>query len=175
MASNKEDFQEARETATPSTSESNLQTGKRKRVEEPTGNIKIQDENVALFRTYRKLNVKLVRCEQHKKYLKRCQQRDMVPKTLRSSIMPQVPDTTPDFLLKWEAAQLEYGRTLVKLLIEYWEKRCENITEQIELMKTELEEKTTGDEMDHIITLVEKTKISVEEEIRKKPTGQNNQ
>lgn len=172
---NNEDFVEA--PTEPSRSASTIQTNKRKRMEEeealqlginPT---RIQEKNVSLFRTYRKLNVKLVRCEQHKAYLTRCETRDMVPKTLKSNIQPQVPDTTPEFLFEWEDAQLEFGRTLVKLLIKYWNNRCQIISSQIETMEIRLRDKTTDAEMEHITSLIQKTKLSVEDEISKRPAN----
>lgn len=148
---------------------------KRKRTETDTTNPnaneqrqRVKEDNVALFRTYHKLNVKLIRSEQHHQYLNKCLSRDIVPKTLRSTIQPQVPDTTPKFVRKWEEAQLIHGRSLVKLLATYWEDRCKNIMEQIEELKQELQESTETEEMEHITQLIESTKLSVEKEINEK-------
>ena len=100
--SENEEFQEASNQPVPSISDEN-QKNKRKRTEEPnnpddtTANVlrRIQDTNVPSFRAYRKINVKLVRCEHHLGYLNKCISRDTIPKTLRINIKPQVPDTTP--------------------------------------------------------------------------------
>ncbi|CAC5391410.1 unnamed protein product [Mytilus coruscus] len=86
---------------------------------------RVSEDNVAIFRTYRELNVKLINGQQHYQYSNKCLSRDIVPKTLRSTIQPQVPDTTPKFPRHWEQAQLNHGRSLVKLLANYWEDRCQ--------------------------------------------------
>lgn len=153
---------------------------KRKRTEEGrtpgtnNGATRVSEDNVALFRTYRKLNVKLVRSRQHHDYLLKCTDRDFVPKTLRSTIQPQVPDTTPKFLKQWEQEQLDHGRRLVKLLATYWDERCKHINGQINELKQELVDSTDDEEMEHINRLIESTKISVEKEIRSKPQQQQN-
>ena len=84
----------------PSTSASDHQSSKPKRTNsttnEPTIN-KIQETNVALFRTYRKLHVKLIRCKHHNLYLMECAANDMVHKTLRSNLRAPVLYSTTCF------------------------------------------------------------------------------
>ncbi|CAC5378318.1 unnamed protein product [Mytilus coruscus] len=169
-----EEFKEASNEPIPSIS-AETQSNKRKRIyeeekaDEPThtdGPQRIQEKNVPSFRAFRKLNVKLVRCQQHHMYLNKCKNKDTIPKTLRVNIKPQVPDTTPRFLIKWETAHIEFSRTLVGLLQEYWKERCENIKTQISDMAEDLNTNTEPAEMELITNLIERTKISVEEEIQ---------
>ncbi|CAG2207585.1 unnamed protein product [Mytilus edulis] len=148
-----EEFQEASNQPIPSIS-AELQTNKRKR----TNGDQASEST--------KLNVKLVRCQQHQNYLNKCKNRDTIQKTLRINIRPQVPDTTPSFLIKWETTQIEFSRKLVGLLQEYWQTRCETITTQIADMEKDLNSTTEPAKMELITNLIERTKISVEREIQ---------
>jgi hypothetical protein len=95
-------------------------------------NQKVSEENLAIFRALRKLHMKLHRTKNHAAYLERCCTQDIIPKTLRVKIIPQIPDSTAAFLLKWEEAHLNFSRSLIRLLSEYWNNRVKYIEQQIE-------------------------------------------
>lgn len=87
-------------------------------------NFRVTQDNLAEFRTLRKINIKHVRSTHHLKYLTTCLENRNPPKSLRFNIKPQVPDTTPRFLVQWETAQINFSLELVKQLIGYWSERC---------------------------------------------------
>ncbi|XP_062617398.1 uncharacterized protein LOC134279072 [Saccostrea cucullata] len=115
---------------------------------------KISEENVAIFRTLRKLHIKLQRTKSHAAYLHKCQQQDLIPKTLRAKIIPQIPDSNALFLLKWEEAHLNFSRSLIRLLYEYWNTRINTINTQILDLKSQLKNKENTNEMEHINDLL---------------------
>lgn len=143
--------------ATTSASELNLQP--------PAAN-RISEANVAVFRALRKLHIKLTRTQHHHDYLQHCLSSDTVPRTLRTLIKPQIPDTTAHFLVKWEEAHLNFGRSLVKLLTEYWEARVTSILQEIDSTKGLF---TTVDpaELTHIDQLISTTVTSIQMEYTK--------
>ena len=68
-----------------------------------------------------KVQIKVIGTDNHLQCLTRCKNEDMVPRTLRIRLQPQILDTNAEFLIKWEEAYVQFGRSLVDLLRQYWE------------------------------------------------------
>lgn len=91
---------------------------------------RIQDKNVVHFRALRKFHIKAGWTTNHIEYLERCRQ--LVPKTFHIKIQAQILDTNSNFLIKWEAAYMNFVCTLVKLLHGYWKDKVSRIENEIQ-------------------------------------------
>ena len=167
-----EDTLETPSTNTPqgtfsTTDASTSQPQKKRRLDE-ISSVTISDFNQAKFKILKKLNIQLTRTKHHISYLTKCDKSKIIPRSLRVNLIPQVPVINSELQLKWEEAQLNFGHTLTKILLEYWDNRQQSILSEIESIMDVIKQGTTEDEVSHITDVIGRITISVERELSTK-------
>ena len=142
----------------------------KKRKFEDTPPIKISENNITKFKVLKKLNIQLTRTDHHISYLQRCEQSKTIPKSLRVNLTQQVPVINSYLQLRWEEAQLNFGLTLTKILLEYWENRRKSIQEEIKVISDIIKENTEQDEIDFTTTIIDRISITIEKDLSSKKT-----
>jgi hypothetical protein len=73
--------------------------------------------------------------------------------------------------LKWEEAHLNFSRSLIRLLLEYWNNRVANIDQQIQELSAHLKNQEDANEMNHIQRLLAEIPTSMNENKASKSTA----
>ena len=170
-----EDYEDTLETPSSNTPQgtfsttdaSTSQPQKKRRLDE-SSSVTISDFNQAKFKVLKKLNIQLTRTKHHISYLTKCDKSKIIPRSLRVNLIPQVPVINSVLQLKWEEAQLNFGHTLTKILLEYWDNRQQSILSEIESIMDVIKQGTTEDEVSHITDVIGRITISIERELSTK-------
>ena len=173
-------FEEAITTApstsltTPFPEQSNTQPNNKKRKIEDQTPRRIDESNITRFKVLRKLKIQQTRTSHHIDYLNRCIESKTIPKSLRVNLTPQVPVINSSLQIKWEEAHIEFGHKLCTILLQYWQSRQTQISQEIESIEKDLESLTTRDQIDLINDIISGITISVEKELSTKKVPQKN-
>ncbi|MCG8049068.1 MAG: hypothetical protein N0E48_26275 [Candidatus Thiodiazotropha endolucinida] len=125
----------------------------------------ISENNIAKFKVLKKLNIQLTRTDHHINYLRKCERTRSTPKSLRVNLTPQVPVVSSALHLKWEEAILNFGLTLTRILLEYWENRRKHILEEIDTILGIIKETTDAEEVEYMTSIIDRITISVEKNL----------
>lgn len=158
-------------TLPPDGATDNRTTKKRKTME--TTQQSISEKNHASFKVLKKLNIQLTRTQHHITYLEKCEHTKTIPKALRVTLTPQVPVVSSFLQLKWEQAQIDFGLTLTRILLEYWENRRKSITDEINVIRDLIKENTEEAEIEFMLTIIDRITLNIERDLTtKKPPNQ---
>ena len=136
----------------------------------------ISDKNHVSFKVLKKLHIQLTRTKHHITYLEKCERTKTIPKSLRVTLTPQVPVVNSFLQLKWEQAQIDFGLTLTRILLEYWENRLKSITEEIKVINDVIKENTEESEIEFMLTIIDRITLNIERDLStKKPPNQQPQ
>ena len=143
------------------------QTTEEDTIEIPTKPV-IKTHNVPVFKALRKLKNKLETVTHHHHLLMQMQTRHQAPKGLRAKITPSVNDLPIDLYTLWEKSHAKFALELTSFLIQHWQRKKEEIEQQIENYQRELSTSADEVELTYITHLIEKCRIEKKETLQQR-------
>ena len=128
----------------------------------------IKTHNVPVFKALRKLKNKLETVTHHHHLLMQMQTRHQAPKGLRAKITPSVNDLPIDLYTLWETSHAKFALELTNILIQHWQRKKDEIEQQIENYQKELSTSTDEVELTYITHLIEKCRIEKKETLQQR-------
>ncbi len=129
----------------------------------------ISDYNVPAFRILRKLLKGGARAKQNFQTLEQALKENKLPRGLCPKKIPlNIPDVKIKHQLAWEKAHSDLNRTLTEILKEHWQERYELLQQQYNETLAPLQERSTREETDHILQLLQKSEKETLEELKSK-------
>ena len=121
-------------------------------------NQRLPDNLVPLFRALRKLRISEFKCDNHIEFLSRCESRNFIPKGLnQNKTQPQTPTFPTRFLIQWETAHQQFGKSLTKILLDYWKYYKEELTKDIASVTESIENSTSDpDSKTNLFEIIDK-------------------
>ncbi|MCG8076368.1 MAG: hypothetical protein JAY75_09030, partial [Candidatus Thiodiazotropha taylori] len=110
------------------------------------------------------------RTNHHITYLNKCLRSKNIPKSLRVNLTPQVPVVNSYLQLKWEEAQQDFGLTLTRILLEYWENRQKSINEEIQVILDIIKQHTQEEELEYMTSIIDRITLSIERDLSTRKT-----
>ena len=142
-------------TFIPMATHSNMPITKKCKIRE-TNSGNISNSNQVKFKVLKKLHIQCTRTNPHINYLRKCLENKLIPKALRINIVLQVPVISSTLRHQWEEAQLNFGYSLNKLLLNYWEIQDKNISEEIGNIQEIVKSSTDSEEFDFMISITKR-------------------
>ena len=129
----------------------------------------ISNYNVPAFRILRKLLKGGARAKQNFQTLEQALTENKLPRGLCPKKIPlNIPDVKIKHQLSWEKAHSDLNRTLTEILKEHWQERYKLLQQQYNETLTPLQDRSTREETDHILQLLQKSEEETLEQLRSK-------
>ena len=82
----------------------NLPTNKRKREENEPESPRLEEQNVPIYKAFRKAQVNLAKASHHLNTLQDFRTQGKIPKAFKVNIKPQVPNPTTELIIDWDSS-----------------------------------------------------------------------
>ena len=97
------------------------------------------------------------------------------PRGLIPKITPRIPETSTDFIIKWEDTLQETALTLTKQLKGYWEERATEVQKQLDTLSPIIQEKCSETQWNQIQTILQQAARETSQDLKRKKPNQFNQ
>ncbi len=94
--------------------------------------------------------------------------RGLIPK-----VVPRIPDTPTDFIIKWIDTLQETGLELTKQLKAYWSDRSAKLQADLQALKTRAQAAATAEQWNAMAEIIDETQREAVQEARRRRPRQN--
>ena len=139
-------------------------------------NIQLDSSLQGYLRAASKLTRNLEKANHHTQLLHTALITNKPPRGLIPKITPRIPETSTEFIIKWENTLQETANTLTKHLKEFWADRATEVQKQLDTLLPVIQEKCTEAQWNQIQTILQQVARETSQDLkRKKPNSQPRQ